>query len=119
MKNKLGTFGEQLAVEFLMNKGYKIIKTNWRFIHKEIDIIAEKDGLLVFVEVKSRSDDFYENPQDAVSVKKQRFLLEAAEAYIEKYDIHQEARFDIIAIIRKENTVNLEHIEDAFNSLGV
>ncbi len=117
MNYQLGVKGEQMAAEYLRNKGFKIKNTNWRFNHKEIDIIAEIDDFLVFVEVKSRSTDFFENPQDAITKSKQRFILEAAEAYIMKHDINIESRFDVIAIVQHGKTYKIEHIPDAFNSL--
>ncbi len=117
MSYDFGKQGEQIALKYLKNKGYLIRHTNWRFRHKEIDIIVEDNQYLIFVEVKSRSTDFYENPQDAVTKTKQRFLLEAAEAYIIENDIEKEARFDIIAIIKQNETTTIEHIADAFNSL--
>ncbi len=117
MNYQLGVKGEQIAVEYLRNKGFKIKNKNWRFKHKEIDIIAEIDDFLVFVEVKSRSTDFFENPQDAITKSKIRFILEAAEAYIMKHDINTESRFDVIAIIQHGKTYKIEHIPDAFNSL--
>ncbi|MDH3382339.1 MAG: YraN family protein [Flavobacteriaceae bacterium] len=117
MNQVLGQQGEQLASEHLKKKGYTIKHTNWRYKHKEIDIIAETDEYLVFVEVKSRSTDFYQNPQDAVTKTKQRFIIDAAEAYIIENDIEKESRFDIIAITKQGNKYKIEHIPDAYNSL--
>ncbi|MFH2142153.1 MAG: YraN family protein [Bacteroidota bacterium] len=119
MKNSLGEFGEQLAVKHLQKNGYLILNTNWRFVHKEIDIVAKKEDTIIFVEVKSRADDFFENPQDSVNMKKQRNLIDAAESYIETYDINLESRFDIIAIIKNNNKYIIEHIEDAFHPFGL
>lgn len=119
MNFKLGKFGEQLAMNHLKSKGYQILNMNWRFSHKEIDIVAKKDNKIIFVEVKSRADDFFENPQDSVNMKKQRNLIDAAEYYIEVYDIHEEARFDIIAIVKKDEKYIIEHIEDAFQPFGL
>ena len=117
MNQNLGKKGEELAKNYLLDKGYRILHLNWRFKHKEIDIIAEIEDFLVFVEVKSRSTDYYENPQDAVNNKKQRFIIDAAEAYIIENDIEKESRFDIIAIIKTGNNYKIEHIPDAYNSL--
>lgn len=117
MPNNLGKIGEDLAKKFLADKGFKILHTNWRFKHKEIDIIAEDDEYLVFIEVKSRSTDWYENPQDAVTKTKQKFILEAAEEYIFEKNVQKESRFDIIAIIKQGDKIDIEHIPDAYNSL--
>jgi putative endonuclease len=113
----IGEKGEKLAVEFLVNKGYKILATNWRYKHKEIDIISRKDDFLVVVEVKTRSSNYFENPQDSINRKKQKFIIEAANAYIYKNNIHFETRFDIIAIIISGEKIEIEHIENAFYPL--
>ncbi|MBN2520457.1 MAG: YraN family protein, partial [Bacteroidales bacterium] len=71
-------------------------------------------NIIVFVEVKTRNTNYFENPKEAVTRKKQRFIIEAANAYIEKYNIDLEARFDIVSIILQGAKYEIEHIEDAF-----
>ncbi|MBE9510694.1 MAG: YraN family protein [Bacteroidetes bacterium] len=111
----LGKKGEQIAIDYLTEKGYRILERNWYFRKKEIDIIAEKEDFLVIIEVKSRSVGFQENPRDAVNMKKQRFLIQAANAYVNKYDIELEVRFDIITVVfLNEHEYKLKHIDDAF-----
>ncbi len=115
IQQDLGKKGEQVALDYLTAKDYKILEQNWYFRKKEIDIIAEKDDFLVIVEVKSRSVGFQENPRDAVNMKKQRFLIQAANAYIDKYDINLEVRFDILTVVFfKNQEYEIEHIDDAF-----
>ncbi len=115
IQQEVGKRGEQIASDYLTEKGYKILERNWYFRKKEIDIIAEKDDFLVIAEVKSRSVGFQENPRDAVNMKKQRFLIQAANAYVNKYDIDLEVRFDIITVIfYNKNEYKLKHIDDAF-----
>ncbi len=81
----------------------------------EVDIIAETEEFIVFVEVKTRSEDFLESPQDAVTREKQRSLVLAADNYIRWYDIEKQVRFDVITVIAKGQTLIIEkHIEDAF-----
>lgn len=112
--NDLGKEAENRAAEYLVRKGYKIKERNWRYYHKEIDIIAEKDEYLIIVEVKSyagREDAF---AGDLVSVQKQRFIVDAAEAYLLKNNIDREVRFDIIVVSFNTNKPGMEHIEDAF-----
>lgn len=109
-----GIKGEEIAKDDLIKKGYNIREINWRFNHKEIDIIAEKDDILVFIEVKTRSTSYFENPEEAVSLKKQRNIIDAAEAYIIENDIDRESRFDIIGIIMNNGSKKIEHIEGAF-----
>ncbi len=110
----VGIKGENIAVQFLKNKGYDILFTRWRYKHKEIDIIAKQEDFLVFVEVKTRSSDYFSQPEDSVHRAKQQFLAEAAEAFITEYNDFKEIRFDIISIIIKQNEFSVYHIENAF-----
>lgn len=112
--NLLGKKGEEMARQYLVENGYKIRNINWRYKKKEIDIITEKDNFLVVVEVKTRTNDYFENPKEAVTRKKQKFIIHAAEAYINEYDINMETRFDIIAVTISNTKNEIEHIKDAF-----
>lgn len=112
--NELGELGEELAVEALEKNGYEIVERNWRYKKAEIDIIARKNDILAIVEVKTRSSDYIGNPQDFVSSKKIKLLVEAVNEYVISKDLDVEVRFDIIAIIKNENRLTLEHLEDAF-----
>jgi putative endonuclease len=116
--NKLGEKGEEIAVGFLQEKGYKILERNWRFKKNEIDIIALKEELLVIVEVKTRSTLFVENLAEIVTRKKQKTLITAADAYMGKKDLKNEVRFDIIFIVVREDNYSLQHIEEAFTTIG-
>lgn len=111
-KNKeTGEKGEQLAVEFLKSKKFKILHTNWRNSHAEIDIIAQDGNVIVFVEVKSRKNNKFGHPETFVGKAKMKKMHEAAAAYLINSDWKGELRFDIIAI---ENKEKLTHFEDAF-----
>lgn len=112
--NDFGKLGEDLAVDYLMGKGYEILERNWRNIHKEIDIIAKDGRFLVIVEVKTRQTDAYGDPDTAVTKRKQRMLISAANAYLTRNNLDIETRFDIISIIFKDNEPIIKHIEDAF-----
>lgn len=112
--NELGELGEDLAVEELEKNGYEIVERNWRYKKAEIDIIARKNEVLAIVEVKTRSNDYIGNPQDFVSPKKIKMLVEAVNEYVVSKDLDVEVRFDIIAIIINQNKLTLEHLEDAF-----
>lgn len=112
--NELGKQGEALAVEFLQQKGYEILETNWTFQKAEIDIIAQKDSVLAIVEVKTRSSIDYGLPQDFVKPKKIQLLVKAVNEYVLVNDLDLEVRFDIIAIHKEGAEFNLEHIEEAF-----
>ncbi len=117
MNNKLGKEGEDAAAEYLKNKGYKILARNWRSGRYEIDLIAEHYETLIIAEVKSRSGTYFEQPFQAVTKKKQRFLINAANAYIDKFEIDLETRFDIISIVGSQGRFEIEHLEDAFYPL--
>ena len=106
-----GRQGEKLARDFLLKKGFEILDTNWRFQHKEIDIVAIKDNEIVFVEVKARRNTTFGRPEEAVDYKKQKHLIEAAEAYIIDKDINMNVRFDVISII---NNSQIRHYPNAF-----
>ncbi|MCD8287459.1 MAG: YraN family protein, partial [Porphyromonadaceae bacterium] len=95
--------------------GYVVRDMNWRHGRYELDIVAYKDGLLVVVEVKTRSSDVYIRPEEAVTPAKCRRIIDAADAYVKLYDLPFEVRFDIIALIEKaDGTYDIEHIEEAF-----
>ena len=112
--NELGKKGEQLAVEFLQQKNYKILERNWRFKKAEIDIIVLKNDVLIAVEVKTRTSNYFGNPQEFVNQKKIQLLVEAINEYVISKDLDVEVRFDILAIIQNKNTSKIEHLKDAF-----
>jgi putative endonuclease len=111
--NELGKQGEALAVDFLQQKGYEILETNWTFQKAEIDIIAQKDSVLAIVEVKTRSSIDFGLPQDFVKPKKIQLLVKAVNEYVLANNLDLEVRFDIIAIHKEGTEFNLEHIEEA------
>ncbi len=112
--NDLGKKGEELAVEFLLKNGYEIIEKNWRFKKAEIDIIALKKDVLAAVEVKTRSSAYFGNPQDFVNQKKIRLLVEAVDQYVNSKDLDVEVRFDIISVLKTNDTFEIEHLPNAF-----
>jgi putative endonuclease len=111
---ELGRKGEEIAVAHLKSIGYEILAINWFSHHLELDIVAQDGNELVIVEVKSRGSDSYEHPLEAVSNKKIRFLVNAAEAYIQENDINLDTRFDVISIVFSGGAFNLEHFKNAF-----
>ena len=113
--NELGALGEHIALEYLLEKNYRIIETNWVCGHKEVDIIAKDGDTIVFVEVKTRHDKCLVDPEVTVDIYKQRHLIWAANSYVNRYQYDLDVRFDIIAItIDKNNEKKIEHIVDAF-----
>lgn len=112
--NDLGLKGEDLAVEYLKKNEYLILERNYRFKKAEVDIIAKKEDVLIVVEVKTRSSSYFGNPQDFVNDKKIKLLVYAIDNYINVKNLDLEIRFDIIAILKRNNQYKVHHIEDAF-----
>lgn len=118
-KNKLkpsdlGREGEKFAAEYLLLAGYKIRHTNWRYGKKELDIVTVKDGMLIVFEVKTRVTKYWEEPKDAVVMRKQKNIIEAADGYVHEFDLDMEVQFDIISLVHNGIGFELEHIKDAF-----
>lgn len=113
--NVFGTEGELLAKTYLEGKDYEILDQNWIFKKAEIDLIAYKNSMLIFVEVKTRSKRSFAEPEDFVSQEKRRLMALAAEEYIHLMDHQYEVRFDIISILfDTSGKPVIRHIEDAF-----
>lgn len=112
---KLGNAGENLAANFLENHGYKILEKNFRIRAAEIDIIAEKDNTIIFVEVKTRSNIRHGLPAEAVNLHKQKKIIEAASVFLqdEKY-FDCACRFDVIEILSAGKDFKINQIENAF-----
>ncbi|MGI6863519.1 YraN family protein [Bacteroides sp. KG156] len=112
--NLLGKAGEDAVAEYLKKKGYDILHRNWRKNHLELDIVAAKDDELIVVEVKTRRNTDYIEPQDAVNRQKIRRIVIAADAYVKHFGIDASVRFDIITAVGQPGTFRIEHIKDAF-----
>jgi len=110
----LGKKGEDLAADHLTKAGLRILFRNWKWGKHEIDIIAENNDQIIFVEVKTRTEDYQMHPASAVTAEKQRSIIYAADGYLQKYNINKESRFDVLTIIKKEKSYEIDHIEDAF-----
>ena len=110
-----GAYGEQLAVNHLQQSQYQIVNRNWRCKHGEIDIIANKGNMLIFVEVRTRHAISTETSFESVSASKQRKLIALAHAYIHENSLQEpDWRIDVIAIaIPPSGKPIIEHIEDA------
>ena len=111
--HRFGKRAEAFAMEYLQARGYCIIERNWRYGHKELDIICTDGRCLVVVEVKARKQSWFPMPEDLLSPSKEAFILEAAEFYLFHRKISLPARFDLISIIEWEGSMDLEHLEDA------
>ncbi|MCK9159901.1 MAG: YraN family protein [Bacteroidaceae bacterium] len=112
--NELGKLGEDAAVAYLMQNDYIICHRNWRKGHLELDIIATKDDELIVVEVKTRRNTIFMQPEEAVNTLKIRRTVRAANAYIKDYQIDAPVRFDIITVVGKKDNFKINHIKEAF-----
>jgi putative endonuclease len=113
-RNDLGKAGEQLAVDLLVLKGFVILDRNWRFSHKEIDIVARDRNDIVIVEVKTRNAPVRESPEQAINRQKRHFLISAANAYVKYYHIRMEVRFDVVNVLYDHEVPEVTHIRNAF-----
>ena len=116
--NDTGIKGEELASVYLEGKGYTVLEKNWQFGREEIDIIAQQNDTLVVVEVKTRSGSFFGEPEEFVNRQKQKNLIKAVNAYIEKNNLELEVRFDIIGVILTGKNHRINHVEDAFHPIA-
>ena len=113
-KQVQGKKGEVIAAEYLINKGYSILERNWQSGHLEVDLIVSDENMLVFVEVKTRKSTAFGEPEDFVTVQKQRNIIRAAGAYIRKTGITKEVRFDIVSVVLDKGLESVKHIERAY-----
>lgn len=117
-KNRLGANGELIAKKFLSEKKFTFLKNNYRFQRAEVDLIFEdeQNKLLIFVEVKSRRNKKFGEPEESVNLSKQNQIKKAAEGFVSvnnKYAGH-DMRIDVISIFFNEGRVEINHIENAF-----
>lgn len=113
--NDVGRWGEDVACEELVAQGAVIRERNWRLGHLEIDIVAQHDGVMIFAEVKTRSDD-REDPLEAITRAKQLSMVRAADAYLRKFNLYHVPRFDVFAVVGTPDNFTVEHLEDAFHA---
>ena len=110
---QIGQWGELIALAHLNGKAYKLIGQNVLTPYGEIDLIAEKDGITIFVEVKTRTNQSFGNPEDAINTRKQEHMLACAEYYAQEHEIDH-WQIDVIAITGKPGGRQiLEHFENA------
>ena len=112
--NDLGKAGENAAAAYLEKEDYLIRHRNWRKGHFELDIVAAKDNELIVIEVKTRSNTLFAEPEDAVDLPKIRRTVRAADTYIRLFQIDTPVRFDIITVVGNDGNFKVEHIEEAF-----
>lgn len=115
--NRLGNAGEEAAARYLERKGYWIKERNWRIGHLELDIVAQHEGQLVVVEVKTLKEGACRAPEEAVGRTKIRHILHAADAYVKLHGIDWPLRFDIVSVMEDAGDFRVVHYEDAFSPI--
>lgn len=116
--NELGAWGEEKAARFLEQQGFRILERNFHSRFGEIDLIAETDDFLVFVEVRLRKTTRFGTPEETVDHRKQQKLRLTAEAYLQKHPTDKQPRFDVVALYAKDGMetrpLPVKHIKNAF-----
>ena len=116
--NDFGKLAEQLATDFLIQKNYKILLKNFRYLKAEIDIIAEFENQIIIIEVKARNTDVFIEPHEAVTKKKIRLIVSATNEFMNQNNRVEEVRFDIISVLPNQSgKLEITHIENAFESI--
>lgn len=116
--NELGAWGEEKAARFLQQQGYAVVARNFHSRFGEIDLIAENDEYLVFVEVRLRKSTRYGTPEETVDARKQQKLQLIAEYFLQKWPTDKQPRFDVVALYAKDGMetkpLPVRHIKNAF-----
>ena len=113
-----GNMGENIAAKYLEQHGYNISDRNYHSRYGEIDIIAEKDEYIVFVEVKARSQSFAGLAREAVDLRKQKKIIKRALMYLSQYEKNAQPRFDVVEVNQTGRQYRVNHIENAFDLRG-
>jgi|APLak6261702414_1056262.scaffolds.fasta_scaffold01909_3 putative endonuclease len=93
-----GKEGEEMAAAWLLEQGFTILHRNWKHSYFELDVIAEKEDILHFIEVKTRTTDTYGHPEEAVTAKKLERLMNAGEEFLNLYPVWERIQYDILSI---------------------
>ncbi len=112
--NDTGTKAEEQARKYLLDQGHALLHLNWHYGHREIDIVSEHMDKLVITEVKGRVAHYFDGPTELLPVKKMKNLVYAAEAYVNKFNIDKEIRFDLIVVLFENENMVLEHYQSVF-----
>lgn len=111
--NELGKWGEDMAAAYLQEKGYSILERDWKSGHHDLDIIAQEGNTLVVVEVKTRRNRLFGDPEEAIDYKKRRSLLSVINHYVKTHHTCRSVRFDVISVVGMIGTTpEIDHIKD-------
>lgn len=112
---RLGDLGERIAARWLSRRGWRIVYRRFRNGRRDIDLVAQRDELVAFVEVKARKGSEFGDPVEAVDHRKQRELTKSAHVWIDRHGRAEEAyRFDVVGVLLDGERVLVKHVEDAF-----
>ena len=115
----LGEEGERIAEAWLASHGWRILHRRFRSGHRDLDLVAERSGVVAFVEVKARRGRSFGSPVEAVYWRKQRELTRSAAVWIARFGgAKQLFRFDVIGVLIDESGTRIEHVENAFAARG-
>jgi putative endonuclease len=112
--NELGKKGEDMAAQWLQLRGYTLLHRNWRHSHAEVDIIASKNNILHFIEVKARKTEAFGLPEESVGDKKMEMLMNAAEEFLYRFPEWKRIQYDILSITLRSSSTDFLLIEDVF-----
>ena len=117
-KNKLGKFGEKKAKEFLESKGYELLTSNFRYDRAEVDLIFkdEKNKIIIFVEVKTRRNREFGEPEESINKTKQNQIKKAAEGFVSENEkfLDYDLRIDTVSVFMDGKGITINHTENAF-----
>ncbi|HET6681831.1 MAG TPA: YraN family protein [Gemmatimonadaceae bacterium] len=114
-RQEFGELGERVAERWLRRQGWRVLQRRFRNGHRDIDLVAERDGLIAFVEVKARRGEQFGGPVAAVNWRKQRELTRSASVWIDRHGRSGESyRFDVIGVLMHADRVRIRHVENAF-----
>lgn len=114
-RQALGALGERVAAAWLSRDGWRILDRRFRSGHRDLDLVAERGGVVAFVEVKTRRDDRFADPATAVGWRKRRELTRSAQVWIDRHGGPEMAyRFDVVAVVVTDGRARVRHLADAF-----
>ena len=114
-RQRFGVTGEVVAERWLRHRGWRVLQRRFRSGRRDIDLIAERDGMVAFVEVKARQSGEFGGPMEAVNWRKQRELVRSASVWIDRHGRPGECyRFDVIGVLMEGERVRVRHVENAF-----
>jgi len=115
----LGEAGERIAEAWLVQRGWRILDRRFRSGHRDLDLVAEREGVVAFVEVKARRGRSFGDPVEAVNWRKQRELTRSAWVWIARYGGAKQAfRFDVVGVLLDGSGTRIRHVENAFTARG-